>query len=67
VTLEKARQLLAVQAARGSGYNRNAARLILAEMQRGHGQDAVDGLIRKFDLDGCSVSGPVHTFQPPEQ
>jgi hypothetical protein len=49
--LEKARELLAVQAQMGGGYNRNAARLILAEVQREHGQAAVDGFIREFDLE----------------
>jgi hypothetical protein len=51
MTLEKARELLAVQAQMGGGYNRNAARLILAEVQREHGQAAVDGFIREFDLE----------------
>ncbi len=34
----------------GGGYNRNGAKLILAEVQREHGQVAVDQLIREFDL-----------------
>jgi len=51
MTLEKARELLAVQANMGGGYNRNGARLILAEVQREHGQAAVDKLIREFDLE----------------
>jgi hypothetical protein len=51
MTLEKARELLAVQANMGGGYNRNGARLILAEVQREHGQSAVDQLIREFDLE----------------
>ncbi|MGD8842582.1 MAG: hypothetical protein PVJ83_03820 [Gammaproteobacteria bacterium] len=51
MTLEKARELLGVQANMGGGYNRNGARLILAEVQREHGQAAVDELIREFDLD----------------
>ena len=51
MTLEKARELLAVQAHMGGGYNRNAARLILAEVLREHGQSAVDGFIREFDLE----------------
>ena len=50
MTLGKARELLAVQAQMGGGYNRNAARLILAEVFREHGQPAVDGFIREFDL-----------------
>jgi len=50
MTLEKARELLAVQANMGGGYNRNGACLILAEGRREHGQAAVDHLIREFDL-----------------
>ncbi|MFQ5642468.1 MAG: hypothetical protein ACE5FQ_02095 [Thiogranum sp.] len=51
MTLTKARELLAVQASMGGGYNRNGAKLILAEVQREHGQVAADQLIREFDLE----------------
>ena len=51
MTLEKARELLSVQVNFGGGYNRNASRLILAEIQKEHGQSAVDQLIREFDLE----------------
>ena len=51
MTLERARELLAVQADMGGGYNRNSARLILGEVARLHGQDTVDRLIREFDLE----------------
>lgn len=51
MTLEKARQLLAAQAGFGGGYNRHGARLILAEVQREHGQAAVDALIRELQLE----------------
>jgi hypothetical protein len=51
MTLEKAFELLAIQVDLGSGYNRNSAKLILAEVQRVHGQAAVDDLIRKLDLE----------------
>ncbi len=51
MTLEKARELIAVQANMGGGYNRNGAKLILAEVSREHGQRAVDQLIREFDLE----------------
>lgn len=51
MTLEKARELLAVQVDIGGGYNRNSTRLILAEVAREHGQAAVDRLIREFDLE----------------
>ena len=65
MTLERARELLAVQVGFGSGYNRNAARLILAEVQREHGQQAVDRLIRELGLEemfgfraGTEFKGP---------
>jgi hypothetical protein len=51
MTLEKARQLLEVQAGFGGGYNRNGAKLILADVLREHGQAAVDTLIRELQLD----------------
>lgn len=51
MTLEKARQLLGTQVSFGGGYNRQGARLILADVAREHGQDAVDTLIREFRLD----------------
>ena len=53
MTLEKARELLQVQISLGSGYNRNSAKLILAEVQREHGQAAVDRLIRELDLEAA--------------
>jgi len=51
MTLDKARELIGTQLAFGSGYNRNATRLILAEVQREHGQQAVDALIREMGLE----------------
>lgn len=51
MTLEKARQLLATQVSFGGGYNRNGARLIIADVIREHGQAAADALIREFGLD----------------
>ena len=51
MTLEKAKKLLAVQADFGGFYNCNGAKLILAEVQREHGQAAVDGLIRDLELE----------------
>jgi len=51
VTLTRARELIATQLSFGGGYNRNAVRLILAEIQREHGQPAVDQLIRELDLE----------------
>jgi hypothetical protein len=51
MTLDRARQLLKVQADFGGFYNANSAKLILSEVQREHGQMAVDGLIRDLALD----------------
>jgi len=51
MTLEKAKKLLAVQADFGGFYNANGAKLILAEVQREHGQAAVDALIRELELE----------------
>ncbi len=50
MTLDKARELLAVQIDMGGGYNRNSAKLILIEVAREHGQGAVDQLIRDLNL-----------------
>lgn len=50
MTLEKAKELLKVQAGFGGFYNRNSAKLILAEVSREHGQAAVDRLIVELDL-----------------
>ncbi|HED17690.1 MAG TPA: hypothetical protein ENI64_12870 [Gammaproteobacteria bacterium] len=50
MTLDKARELISVQANLAGGYNQNAAKLILAEVLREHGQEATDQLIREFDL-----------------
>lgn len=51
MTLDRAHQWLKTQAGFGSGYNRQGARLILAEVAREHGQEAVDGLIRELELE----------------
>ena len=51
MTLDKARELLGTQVSFGGGYNRNGARLILADVAREHGQAAADALIREFRLD----------------
>ena len=63
--LEKARELLKIQVGLGSGYNRNSARLILAEVQREHGQGAVDQLIRELDLERVFDLKPGTVFKVP--
>jgi hypothetical protein len=64
VTLARARQLLATQAGFGGGYNRNAARLILADVAREHGQQAADWLIRELHLDEVFGIAAGTTFPP---
>lgn len=50
MTVDRARQLLKVQADFGGFYNANSAKLILSEVQKEHGQAVVDSLIRELDL-----------------
>ncbi|MBT7409194.1 MAG: hypothetical protein HN826_05805 [Methylococcales bacterium] len=51
MTLDKAREFIQTQVSFKSGYNRNATRLILAEVQKVHGQEAVNQLINEFELE----------------
>jgi hypothetical protein len=62
MTLEKAKKLLAVQADFGSFYHANGAKLILAEVQREHGQAAVDALIRELALERIFGFAPGRRF-----
>ncbi len=50
MTIDKARELLATQVKFGGYYNRNSARMILADVQREHGIQAADDLIAEFGL-----------------
>lgn len=50
MTIDRARQLLQVQADFGGPYNRHSAKLILTEVARHHGQKAVDNLITDLKL-----------------
>lgn len=50
MTIDKARDMLKTQIILGSGYNRNSAKLILAEVQREHGMAAADKLIAELEL-----------------
>jgi len=50
MTLDKARELISMHSNLGSGYKRNAARMVAGEVMRDHGRQAVDGLIRELDL-----------------
>ena len=51
MTLEKARQLLEVQAGFGGGYSRNGALLVLAEVAREHGAERAEELLRELRLE----------------
>ena len=63
MTLNKARELIQVQVKMAGGYNRNSARLILAEVEKEHGPQAVDQLIREFDLEAVFGFKPGSSFQ----
>lgn len=62
MTLDKARELISVQANMAGGYNLNAAKLIMAEVQREHGQHATDQLIREYDLENKFGFKPGSSF-----
>ncbi len=51
MTIDRARELITQQLSFSSGYNRNAVRLILGEVQRVHGQSTVDRLIMELGLE----------------
>lgn len=63
MTLDKARELLKVQADFGGFYNRNSAKPILAEASREHGQTAVDQLIRELRLNEIFGFEPGSRFE----
>ena len=65
MTLDKTSELLAVQVDMGGGYNRNAARLTLAEIQGDHGQAVVDALIKKFNMEELFGLKPGTEFKKP--
>ena len=58
MTIDRARELLAVQVGFGGFYNGNSAKLILSEVQKEHGQATVDALIGEMGL------SQVFGFQP---
>ncbi|MBT8419429.1 MAG: hypothetical protein KJO08_01065 [Gammaproteobacteria bacterium] len=62
MTMEKIRELISAQADNGGGYNRNATKEMLAQVECGHGQQAVDDLIREFDLESTFDFKPGHSF-----
>ena len=51
MTLEKAHELIAMHSSLGSGYNRNACRMVLGEVMRDFDQATVDSLIREYGLE----------------
>jgi len=63
MTLDKAKELLLVQAGFGGFYNGNSAKLILSEVSREHGQAAVDRLIGECGLDKAFGFKPGDRFE----
>ena len=63
MTLERAHELIKIQVDIGGGYNRNATKVILAEIQKEHGQAGVDQLILELNLEqafGFKPGSPFH-------
>lgn len=58
MTLDKARDILNIQISMASGFNRNSAKLIPAEILRVHGQIAFDRLIPEMDVESKFGSKP---------
>jgi hypothetical protein len=67
MTVDRARELLARQVTFGGGYQRNGARLVLAEVAREHGQAAVDSLIVELGLDSVFGFAVGEQFTTPGQ
>lgn len=65
MNLQRARELLETQVYIGHGYNRNAAMLILAEVQRELGQQAVDQLITELNMSEVFGFAPGQQFKSP--
>lgn len=63
MTLDRARELLAVQVSFGSGYNANSAKLLLSEVQKEYGQAAVDRLIKEMQLEQVFGFAPGTRFE----
>lgn len=63
MTLDRARELLEIQVYIGQGYNRNAAKLILAEVQREHGLDATNRLIVELNMEAVFGFNPGQVFK----
>ena len=51
MNIDRAKELIQIQLQFSSGYNRNAVRMILGEVQRTSDQQTVDRLITEFGLD----------------
>ena len=65
MTIDKARQLLEKQVDFGGYYNRNSARMILADVQREHGIAAADALIEELDLENVFGIKPGEKLSTP--
>ncbi len=63
MTLDKAKELLLVQAGFGGFYNGNSAKMILSEVFREHGQTAVDRLVVDCGLDKVFGFKPGDRFE----
>ncbi|MDH5472674.1 MAG: hypothetical protein OEY87_08745 [Gammaproteobacteria bacterium] len=51
MTLEKAREIIKDHVFIAGGYNQTATKMVLGELNKDAGQQAVDQIIREFKLD----------------
>jgi len=65
MTLDEAHELLEVRVYISQGYNRNSAKLILAEVQREHGMEASDRLIIELNMPAVFGFESGQTFKSP--
>ncbi len=65
MTIDRARELLQVQVKFGGYYNRNSARMILADVQREHGIPAADALIAELNLENIFQIEPGKPLSTP--
>lgn len=63
MTLERAHELVSVQASFGGPYHANGAKLVLSEVMREHGQGAVDRLIVELGLERAFGFRPGTRFE----
>ncbi|VAW65039.1 hypothetical protein MNBD_GAMMA11-2064 [hydrothermal vent metagenome] len=63
MTLDKAREMIADHVAIAGGYNQTSTKIVLGELQKDVGQQAVDSVIREFNLEALWGFSPGTHFE----